>query len=44
MGVRRPSDLPDAARRYVAFVADSTGTPVTFVSVGPGREQFIEMI
>jgi len=43
MDARRPADLPDAARRYVQFVADSTGTPVSFVSVGPGREQFIEM-
>ncbi len=43
MGARRPSDLPDAARRYVEFVSESTGTPVSFVSVGPGREQFIEM-
>jgi len=43
MGARRPGDLPDAARRYVDFVAENTGAPVTFVSVGPGREQFIEL-
>jgi adenylosuccinate synthase len=42
-GCRRPVDLPAAARRYVDFVAAETGAPVSFVSVGPGREQFIEM-
>jgi adenylosuccinate synthase len=42
-GCRRPADLPDAARRYVDFVAAEAGAPVSFVSVGPGREQFIEM-
>ncbi len=42
-GCRRPGDLPDAARRYVDFIAAAAGVPVSFVSVGPGREQFIEM-
>jgi adenylosuccinate synthase len=42
-GCRRPDDLPDAARRYVAFVAAGAGAPVSYVSVGPGREQFILM-
>ena len=40
---RRPADLPAAARRYVDFVAAGAGAPVSFVSVGPGREQFIEL-
>ncbi|CUS04633.2 Adenylosuccinate synthetase [Candidatus Promineifilum breve] len=40
---RRPGDLPDAARRYVDFVAAGAGAPVSYVSVGPGREQFIVM-
>jgi adenylosuccinate synthase len=42
-GCRRPDDLPAAARRYVAFVAAGAGAPVSYVSVGPGREQFIVM-
>ena len=42
-GARRLGDLPAAARRYVDFVAAGTDTPVRFVSVGPGREQFIEL-
>ncbi len=40
---RRPADLPVAARQYVDFVAAETGAPVSYVSVGPGREQFIVM-
>ena len=40
---RRPADLPANARRYVDFVADSSGVAVSYVSVGPGREQFIVM-
>ena len=42
-GARRPDDLPVAARWYVDFVAAGTGVPVSYVSVGPGREQFIVM-
>ncbi len=34
-------DLPSAARDYVRFVEAFTGVPVTFVSVGPGREQTV---
>jgi adenylosuccinate synthase len=42
-GCGRPGDLPDAAHGYVDFVAAGTGAPVSYVSVGPGREQFIVM-
>jgi adenylosuccinate synthase len=35
------SDLPDAAREYLDFIAEHTGAPVTLVGVGPGREQVI---
>jgi adenylosuccinate synthase len=34
-------DLPPAARDYVAFVERTVGVPVTFVGVGPGREQTV---
>src|SRR5262245_42757414 len=37
----RIEDLPDAARRYVRFIEEMAGIPVTFVSVGPGREQTV---
>ncbi len=35
------TDLPEAARRYVELVASVAHVPVTFVSVGPGREQYV---
>jgi adenylosuccinate synthase len=37
----RLEDLPSAARDYVRFIETFTGVPVTFVSVGPGREQTV---
>jgi adenylosuccinate synthase len=40
-GARRLADLPANARLYVDYVAESLGIPITFVSVGPGREQVI---
>jgi adenylosuccinate synthase len=33
--------LPSAARRYVDFLADTIGTPISVVGVGPGREQYV---
>lgn len=42
-GARKPADLPPAARRYVDFISDHTGVPVSYISVGPGREQFIQL-
>jgi adenylosuccinate synthase len=38
---RTPSDLPDAAREYLDFIAEHAGAPVTLVGVGPGREQVL---
>ncbi len=39
--VNRIEDLPAAARDYVRFVEELAGVPVSFVSVGPGREQTV---
>jgi adenylosuccinate synthase len=33
--------LPANARRYLDFISDITGVPITYVSVGPGRTQVI---
>jgi adenylosuccinate synthase len=41
MSARCLEDLPANARQYVNFIADQTGVPVSYISVGPGREQFI---
>ncbi len=38
---RSESDLPQAARDYLDFVAEATGVPIVLVGVGPGREQII---
>ena len=40
-GVRRREDLPSAARDYVARIEDWVGVPVTFIGVGPERDQAI---
>jgi adenylosuccinate synthase len=38
---RRRDDLPPAAQDYIARIEDLTGVPVTFVGVGPARDQAI---
>ncbi len=43
MGIRQQSNLPANARRYIEFIADQTGVPVTQVSVGPARAQSISI-
>jgi adenylosuccinate synthase len=40
-GIRRWSDLPEAARNYVEFVAQQVGVRASIVSVGPDRRQTI---
>lgn len=42
-GIRRWSDLPDAARRYVERIADLCETPITTISVGPERSQLVHL-
>ena len=40
---RTASDLPQAARDYLSFIAEQVKVPVVLVGVGPGREQVIWM-
>ncbi len=40
-GIRRYEDLPENCRRYVEFVEEHIGFPITMVSNGPGREDII---
>ena len=42
-GVRSWWDLPDTARAYVRRVEQLAGVPVSLLSVGPGREQTIQL-
>lgn len=41
--IRNWADLPAPARRYVERIAELTGVPVSQVSVGPEREQVVEV-
>ena len=43
MSARAFGDLPASARGYVQTIAETVATPVTYVSVGPGRSQVIEV-
>lgn len=38
---RRMEDLPENARRYILFIEEQLGVPITMISVGPEREQAI---
>jgi adenylosuccinate synthase len=38
---RTESDLPDAARAYLRFVAEFVGVPIALIGVGPGPDQVI---
>src|SRR3954454_12411268 len=38
---RTESDLPEAAREYLDYIANFIGVPVGLVGVGPGRDQVV---
>ena len=40
-GVGTKDALPRAARDYLEFLSAQSGAPITFVGVGPGRDQII---
>ncbi|TME87686.1 MAG: adenylosuccinate synthetase [Chloroflexi bacterium] len=42
-GIRRPEDLPKAARRYIDRLSELCGAPIDIVSVGAARDQTIWM-
>lgn len=42
-GVRKLADLPREARDYLDLIADEAGVPVKMVSVGPGRDELVEV-
>ena len=41
--VRRFQDLPANTRRYLQAVEELSGTPLSIVSIGPGRDETIVM-
>ena len=40
-GIRNFEDLPENCRKYVEFIEEQIGFPITMVSNGPGREDII---
>ena len=40
-GIRKYEELPENCRKYVEFIEEKIGYPVTMVSNGPGREDII---
>ena len=40
-GIRKYEDLPENCRKYIEFVEEHIGYPITMVSNGPGREDII---
>ena len=40
-GIKKYEDLPENCRKYVEFVEEQIGYPITMVSNGPGREDII---
>lgn len=40
-GIRKYEELPENCRKYIEFVEEQIGFPITMVSNGPGREDII---
>lgn len=40
-GIKKYEDLPENCRRYIEFIEERIGYPITMVSNGPGREDII---
>ena len=38
-GIKRYEDLPENCRRYIEFIEEKIGYPITMVSNGPGRDE-----
>ena len=40
-GIKKYEDLPENCRKYVEFIEEQIGYPITMVSNGPGRDDII---
>jgi adenylosuccinate synthase len=40
-GIKKYGDLPENCRKYIEFVEEKLGFPITMISNGPGREDII---
>jgi adenylosuccinate synthase len=42
-GCSRKEDLPKAALDYIEFLSAQSGVPITYVGVGPGRDEIVRL-
>ncbi len=42
-GARKLSDLPSEARNYLELIEEEAGVPIKSISVGPGRDETVEV-
>ena len=42
-GCRSAEELPKAAMDYIRYIEKAVQCPVKYVSVGPGRDEYIKM-
>ncbi len=40
---RKSEDLPTEAKEYIRFIENAVGCPIKYVSVGPGRDEYLTM-
>ena len=40
-GIKKYEDLPENCRKYIEFVEEKIGFPITMISTGPGRDDII---
>ena len=42
-GCRTYASLPDAAKEYIRYLEEAVQCPIRYVSVGAGRDEYIEL-
>ena len=43
MQIKQWADLPTNAQNYVRYIIETTGIPISYVSIGPNRDQVIQL-
>ena len=43
-GVKTEDDLPENLKKYIKYIEEKTGVPISIISLGPNRDQTIELI
>ncbi len=43
MQIKQWGDLPTNAQNYVQYIIETTGIPISYVSIGPNRDQVIQL-